>query len=52
MTWKFWIDRGGTFTDLIGINLQGEYGETALRKVDSPDSISIAKDITRYLTFN
>ena len=34
------------------INLQGEYGETALRKVDSPDSISIAKDITRYLIEN
>ena len=24
MGWQFWIDRGGTFTDLIGINPQGE----------------------------
>lgn len=31
------------------LNMQNSYGETALRKVDSPDSISIAKDITRYL---
>ena len=31
------------------LNIQNSYGETALRKVDSPDSISIAKDITRYL---
>ena len=31
------------------LNIQNSYGETALRKVDSPDSESIAEDITRYL---
>ena len=31
------------------LNIQNSYGETALRKVDSPHSESIAEDITRYL---
>ena len=25
MKWKFWLDKGGTFTDLIGLNSDGEY---------------------------
>ena len=31
------------------LNLQDKYGETALRKVDSPVSIDISNKITRYL---
>ena len=36
MGWQFWIDRGGTFTDLIGVSPQGEQ---IIRKVlsESPD---------------
>ncbi|WP_320667544.1 hydantoinase B/oxoprolinase family protein [Prochlorococcus sp. MIT 1307] len=30
MKWKFWIDRGGTFTDLVGIN---PFGKQIVRKV-------------------
>ncbi|MFL0751727.1 MAG: hydantoinase/oxoprolinase N-terminal domain-containing protein, partial [Prochlorococcus sp.] len=25
MAWQFWIDRGGTFTDLVGISPTGQY---------------------------
>ena len=25
MVWQFWIDRGGTFTDLVGISPTGQY---------------------------
>ena len=25
MGWRFWIDRGGTFTDLVGISPEGNY---------------------------
>ncbi|MFL0792157.1 MAG: hydantoinase B/oxoprolinase family protein [Prochlorococcus sp.] len=36
MPWQFWIDRGGTFTDLVGVGPQGEW---VVRKVlsDQPD---------------
>ena len=36
MPWQFWIDRGGTFTDLVGIN---PAGECIVRKVlsEQPD---------------
>ncbi len=36
MPWQFWIDRGGTFTDLVGVGPQGEW---IVRKVlsDQPD---------------
>ena len=30
MGWNFWIDRGGTFTDLVGIS---PIGEQVVRKV-------------------
>lgn len=30
MAWQFWIDRGGTFTDLVGV---GPSGQTIVRKI-------------------
>ena len=33
--WQFWIDRGGTFTDCIG--LDPESGDTRIAKVLSSD---------------
>ncbi len=36
MAWQFWIDRGGTFTDLVGISPTGQY---VIRKLlsEQPD---------------
>ena len=38
MGWQFWIDRGGTFTDLIGISPNGN---TVVRKIlsEQPEHI-------------
>ena len=38
--WEFWIDRGGTFTDVIGA---GPQGELVVRKVPS---VTRAKSVT------
>ena len=36
MGWRFWVDRGGTFTDLVGISPHGQF---VIRKVlsEGPD---------------
>ncbi len=36
--WRFWIDRGGTFTDLVGV---GPSGQLVVRKVLSEQSIDL-----------
>jgi len=32
--WQFWIDRGGTFTDCIGVSPNGEFHTTKLLSSD------------------
>ena len=59
MGWNFWIDRGGTFTDLVGIS---PLGEQVVRKVlsEQPNQLGDPainlireildlKDCTKYL---
>src|SRR5207253_8889797 len=39
--WKFWVDRGGTFTDVIGLS---PAGELHVRKVPSASAGGAAHD--------
>ncbi|MBD2546894.1 hypothetical protein H6G72_24280 [Planktothricoides sp. FACHB-1370] len=48
-SWEFWIDRGGTFTDIVA---KRPDGKLVIHKVlsENPDYLAIAKATTIYVT--
>ena len=42
-TWQFWVDRGGTFTDCLGISPEGEVRTTKVLSSDRAPLEAIAK---------
>ncbi len=47
--WRFWIDRGGTFTDIVGVSPAGEWHTAKLLSVNPESYEDAASEGVRCL---